>query len=56
MELGEARPKDRTGEFVKAVCADVEEETRNERAASGFEWKNVKGQVSALAVAWYLKN
>ena len=55
MELGEARPKDKTGEFVKAVCADVEEETRNEREASGFEWKNVKGQVSALAAAWYLK-
>lgn len=54
MELGDRRPKEWTGEFVKAVCADVEEETRNERAASGFEWGNVKGQVSALAAAWYL--
>jgi len=55
MELGESRPVDRIPEFLTLVCSDVEEETREERAASGFEWKNIKGACSRLAVEWYRK-
>lgn len=55
MELDEARPVDRIPDFLKLVLDDVEEETREERAASGFEWKNIKGACSRLAVEWYRK-
>lgn len=45
----------KTGPFIGWICKDVQQETENERAASGITWKFCGSMVAEVARKWYLE-
>jgi hypothetical protein len=43
-----------TGDYLKWICSDIYKEELDTIAASGFEWKQVQGQVTQTARNYYL--
>lgn len=43
-----------TGDYLKWICSDIHKEELDTIAASGFEWKQVQGQVTQTARNYFL--
>jgi hypothetical protein len=53
-QVGGDRSMKGIGPFLKAVMADVEKESKLEMEAGGLTWKQVAGDVTAAAKAWFM--
>jgi len=50
---GEGYAREKTGDFIKAMCADIAREGAQEMAEQGLAWKQIGGAVGKACADWY---